>query len=176
MRKAFCFKGILACGFSGIKAEKTKECCSMAPLPRERGAIVLIFFFELLKKCRWNYYHSSPLPQGGFRSNTSNLRLGAVTFLQRFGKALNPHFHFHSCIIDGLFDEDGAFYPASFSKEGVQSVQEKIRTRVLRLFQRRGLLEGDWSVRYDGMGAQRFFSSCGCAHWSKWSKGVREAP
>lgn len=73
----------------------------------------------------------------------SNLRIGAVTFLQRFGKALNPHFHFHSCIIDGLFDEDGLFYPVSVSKEGIQCVQEKIRTRVLGLFQRRGLLEGD---------------------------------
>ncbi|MBX7066144.1 MAG: transposase [Parachlamydiales bacterium] len=29
-------------------------------------------------------------------------RLGAVTFIQRFGKALNPHFHFHSCVIDDL--------------------------------------------------------------------------
>ncbi len=38
-------------------------------------------------------------------------RLGAVTFIQRFGKALNPHFHFHSCVIDGVFDKKGKFYP-----------------------------------------------------------------
>ena len=37
---------------------------------------------------------NSSLPKG--------YRLGAVTFIQRFGKALNPHFHFHSCVIDGL--------------------------------------------------------------------------
>ncbi len=37
-------------------------------------------------------------------------RFGAVTFLQRFGSFLNLHFHFHSCVIDGLFDKEGNFY------------------------------------------------------------------
>ena len=36
-------------------------------------------------------------------------RLGAVSFVHRFGSALNRHVHLHCCIIDGLFDpgEDG---------------------------------------------------------------------
>jgi len=79
-------------------------------------------------------------------SNGSNLpggcRLGSVTFLQRFGKALNPHFHFHCCIIDGVFDKQGNFYPANFlSPDDIQSVQEQVRKRVVRLFQRRGPLD-----------------------------------
>ncbi len=28
---------------------------------------------------------------------------GAVSFLHRFGSSLNPHFHFHLCVTDGLF-------------------------------------------------------------------------
>ena len=30
-------------------------------------------------------------------------RLGAVSFVQRFGSALNAHVHFHCCVIDGVF-------------------------------------------------------------------------
>ena len=79
--------------------------------------------------------HSS-IPEG--------CRLGAVTFIQRFGKALNPHFHFHSCVIDGVFDKEGKFYPVdTLSIDEIQSVQERIRKRVLRLFRKKGLLDSD---------------------------------
>jgi len=78
----------------------------------------------------------TPIPEG--------CRLGAVTFIQRFGKALNSHFHFHSCIIDGLFDKEGQFYPiTNLSSDDIQSVQEHIRKRVLRLFRAKGLLDSD---------------------------------
>ncbi|MFM7184513.1 MAG: transposase [Planctomycetota bacterium] len=30
-------------------------------------------------------------------------RLGAVSFLHRFGSALNRHVHLHACVTDGLF-------------------------------------------------------------------------
>ncbi|HCJ83630.1 MAG TPA: hypothetical protein DHV52_04830 [Parachlamydiales bacterium] len=61
--------------------------------------------------------------------------MDSVTFLQRFGKALNPHFHFHCCIIDGVFDKEGNFYPANFlSPDDIQSVQEQVRKRVVKLF------------------------------------------
>ena len=30
-------------------------------------------------------------------------RLGAVAFIHRFGSALNPHLHFHCCVLDGVF-------------------------------------------------------------------------
>ena len=32
-----------------------------------------------------------------------NARLGALTFLHRFGSALNMHFHFHLVVLDGVF-------------------------------------------------------------------------
>ena len=33
-------------------------------------------------------------------------KLGAVTFIQRFGSSLNHHVHYHTCVIDGLFYTD----------------------------------------------------------------------
>jgi hypothetical protein len=30
--------------------------------------------------------------------------MGAVSFLHRFGSSLNPHFHYHVCVVDGLFE------------------------------------------------------------------------
>jgi len=33
-------------------------------------------------------------------------RLGAVSFVHRFGSALNDHVHFHCCVIDGVFEPD----------------------------------------------------------------------
>ena len=79
---------------------------------------------------------NSPIPEG--------CRLGAVTFIQRFGKALNLHFHFHSCIIDGVFDKEGKFSPVNaLTPEEIQSVQERIRKRVLRLFRKKGFLDSN---------------------------------
>ncbi|MBI3900609.1 MAG: transposase, partial [Chlamydiia bacterium] len=64
--------------------------------------------------------------------------------MQRFGKALNPHFHFHCCIIDGVFDKEGNFYQANLlSSEEIQSVQEQVRKRVVKLFHRKGILNSD---------------------------------
>jgi hypothetical protein len=36
-----------------------------------------------------------------------DVRLGAVSFLHRFGSALNPHPHFHLAVTDGLFAREG---------------------------------------------------------------------
>ncbi len=33
-------------------------------------------------------------------------RLVAVSFVHRFGSALNAHLHFHCCVIDGVFEPD----------------------------------------------------------------------
>ena len=37
------------------------------------------------------------------RSRCASGRLGAVSFVQRFGAALNAHVHFHCCVVDGVF-------------------------------------------------------------------------
>ena len=92
--------------------------------------------------------------------------IGAVAFIHRFGSSLNEHVHFHVCVVDGVFEEvagdvvagadtdtqaaaDGQsspskviFHPASAIDEiAVAQVQATLRTRILRAFVGRGLLE-----------------------------------
>lgn len=64
-------------------------------------------------------------------------RCGAVTFVQRFGSALNAHTHLHCCVTDGLFSLDAGgtlrFHPATdLDAPAVSAVQQRIRMRVLR--------------------------------------------
>ncbi|MGH7573621.1 MAG: transposase, partial [Longimicrobiales bacterium] len=73
-------------------------------------------------------------------------RLGAVSFPHRFGSALNPHFHFHVVVFDGLFGqaEDGTllFHEATrLNAEDIERTERAVQRRVLRLFVRRGLIE-----------------------------------
>jgi hypothetical protein len=67
-----------------------------------------------------------------------------VTFVHRFGSALNANLHFHCAIIDGVFsaqDEGVWFHEARWvSDEDIAAVQREVRAQVLRLFARRGLI------------------------------------
>jgi len=81
---------------------------------------------------------------------------GAVSFLHRFGSSLNPHFHYHLCVVDGFFEkvegeadqdspkptDDLRFHEATtLTHELLVGLQHTIRKRVLRHFRRHGLLE-----------------------------------
>jgi hypothetical protein len=73
-------------------------------------------------------------------------QLGAVSFLHRFGSALNAHFHFHVVLLDGVFSEgaDGSvtFHEAAHLSAGdVRHLERTLQRRVLRLFLRRGRLD-----------------------------------
>jgi hypothetical protein len=62
-----------------------------------------------------------------------------VSFVQRFGSALNAHVHFHCCVIDGVFavGEDGQVHfaeAAARTPEDLAAVQQQVRARVLRWF------------------------------------------
>jgi len=39
-----------------------------------------------------------------FPSAPAGASFGAVSFLHRFGSSLNPHFHHHLCVVDGIFE------------------------------------------------------------------------
>jgi len=82
--------------------------------------------------------------------------MGAVSFLHRFGSSLNPHFHFHLVVVDGLFEkvEDDMnqdptnpepilrFHKATaLTHELLEGLQQTVRKRVLRHMVRQGLLE-----------------------------------
>jgi hypothetical protein len=71
-------------------------------------------------------------------------RCGAVTFIQRFGDALNLNVHFHSLALDGVYDrsENGAlcFRPLSPPDDAeVERVARQVARRLARLLERRGL-------------------------------------
>jgi hypothetical protein len=72
---------------------------------------------------------------------------GAVTFVQRFGDALNLHVHFHAVSPDGVFTE-GEDGRAVFHKvpgptdEEVLQVCLRTRERVLRLLEKEGEFDG----------------------------------
>jgi len=88
---------------------------------------------------------------GNVPCEPSRCRLGAVSFLQRFGSTLNLHFHFHSCVMDGVFDREGNFYPVDYlSKEEIKGVEEAVRRRVTRFFIRKGILEEEEAARMLG--------------------------
>ncbi|MCP4869092.1 MAG: hypothetical protein GY898_10290, partial [Proteobacteria bacterium] len=76
-------------------------------------------------------------------------RLGAVSFVHRFGSALNEHLHFHCCVIDGVFepaqgdDETVRFRETVLTDADIQWVQARVRQRVLRWFARQGYLDKD---------------------------------
>lgn len=78
----------------------------------------------------------------------TDARLGAVSFLHRFGSGLNPHPHFHLAIADGLFvredGEDGGslhFHPAvGLDAERARALTPIVQRRILQLYVRRGLL------------------------------------
>ncbi len=73
-------------------------------------------------------------------------RLGALTFLHRFGSSLNRHFHYHLVVLDGVFSgaDDGRaqFHAASrLTTAHWLDLQRVVQRRVLRYFHTQGLLD-----------------------------------
>ena len=76
----------------------------------------------------------------------TDVRCGSVTFVQRFGSALNLHPHFHVLMQDGVYvgSEEGVapvFVPAPpLGDADVQRLVEIAAHRLVRLLQQRGIL------------------------------------
>jgi hypothetical protein len=86
--------------------------------------------------------------QGWYRKQCKALGIkecqgGSVTFAQRFGSALNLNPHFHSLVVDGIFNKKNAtFHEAPpLRDEDVKSIVETIAHRVIRLLERQGVLD-----------------------------------
>lgn len=80
-------------------------------------------------------------------------KTGAITFIQRFGSALNLNIHFHMLFLDGCYvlQEKGS---AIFHKVSAPTVQEltiltqKISVRIANYLERQGLLVSDMDSSY----------------------------
>ena len=118
---------------------------------------VLSLPFELRYRLAWDHelcravlavYTRAPLGFYRKRAKASGHRdgrTGTVTVIQRFGGALNLNVHFHTLAVGGVFirESDGLLRFVAGkapTDEEVEALLGVIRTRVLRLLVRRGLL------------------------------------
>jgi hypothetical protein len=109
-------------------------------LEREPRAVSAVLHI-LLRVIEAHLRESSP-------GASARARLGAVSFVHRFGASLNRHTHYHCCILDGAFEpgDDAAlrFLPAvAPTPQAIAAIAEQVRHRVLRWFARSGLLDAD---------------------------------
>ena len=95
-----------------------------------------------------------------------NAQCGAVTFIQRFGSALNPNVHFHVVVLDGVYacteeEEQPRFYPlCSPEKADVLKVATRVAMRTAALIE--GPEQSDLLEReLPGMSALYGASLCG---------------
>jgi hypothetical protein len=76
-------------------------------------------------------------------------RPGAVSFLHRFGSAMNRHVHLHACVTDGAFTQSSDGYSAKFfparpiTTADLATLTERVRRRVVRWFRMQRLLDAD---------------------------------
>jgi hypothetical protein len=87
---------------------------------------------------------------------TDSPRIGAVSFLHRFGSALNHHVHLHACVTDGVFartttsdqaavaDAGVAFLPCRpITPDDLAALTQRVRRRLIRWYKRRGFLDAE---------------------------------
>jgi hypothetical protein len=78
--------------------------------------------------------------------DAANAQIGAVSFIQHFGNALNVHPHFHILVADGIFSgagEDLLFHAAMLAPDDIADIQDCIQKRVLKFFGKRGWFDQD---------------------------------
>ena len=85
--------------------------------------------------------------RAGLSSLGRRAKGGAVTFVQRFGDALNLNVHFHLLALDGVYAEDDAGFlrfhtVGSPSDKEVLRIAGHISRRVEKLILRQGLMSG----------------------------------
>jgi hypothetical protein len=91
------------------------------------------------------FYKQSVREALGSDVGRSKMQTGSITVIQRFGSALNLNVHFHSLFLDGAYvtlpnGEIEFFELPPMTTQQVQSVLEKIQTRMIRHLQKHGLV------------------------------------
>jgi len=119
----------------------------LADRPRAVAALTRIFLDEIERLlCA-----AAGLPEAATTPSASRPRLGAVSFLHRFGSTLNHHVHLHVCATEGVFvpaadgagcDASPAFLPARpINQADLAALTERVRRRVIRWFRMQRLLD-----------------------------------
>ncbi len=89
-------------------------------------------------------------------------RLGGISFLHRFGSALNHHVHLHACVTDGVFvpaaDQAGCDAPPAFlpvrliTAADLAALTKRVRRRVIRWFRLARLLAAADMIAWENSG------------------------
>ena len=106
--------------------------------PEVASAVLAIFLRALRSALR----DASPGAPVALR----DVQLGAISFPQRFGSSLNPHYHYHVLALDGVISGDVErgvrFHEATgLEARDAEALARTVQLRVLRWFARRGLLD-----------------------------------
>ena len=119
----------------------------LADLPTAVAALTKIFLDEIERSLCAAAGVTSDAPASGCP------RLGGISFLHRFGSALNHHVHLRACVTDGVFvpaaadagpDAPPAFLPARpINQADLAALTERVRRRVIRWFRMQRLLDVD---------------------------------
>jgi len=88
--------------------------------------------------------------------NLPRTQCGAVTFVQRFGDALNLNVDFHSLVLDGVYAHEASgslrFHPLPPPDDAeVVRVARGIARQIVRLLERRGLADANGPVAEDAL-------------------------
>ena len=117
--------------------------CFLADRPEAVTALTTIFLGEIERLLR------EAVGLSGDENTTpaAQPRLGAVSFLHRFGSALNRHVHLHACVTDGVFASgpDGVAFLAArpISPADLTTLTERVRRRLVRWFRWRRLIDAE---------------------------------
>ena len=119
----------------------------LADRPRAVAALTKIFLDEIER----TLITASGVTAATDMPRAARPRLGGISFLHRFGSALNHHVHLHACVTDGVFmqpaaeagcDAPPAFLPARpITQADLAALTERVRRRVIRWFRRAGLID-----------------------------------
>jgi hypothetical protein len=96
------------------------------------------------------------IQQAGLTHRTA--KTGAVTFIQRFGSALNLNIHFHILFLDGVYvtrikSGQPVFRPVKApSKQELETLLHRISTRLARFLVKEGVLTQDLEHSYLDLG------------------------
>ena len=119
----------------------------LADRPRAVAAVTRIFLDEIER----TLITASGVTAAADTPSAARPRLGGISFLHRFGSALNHHVHLHACVTDGVFvpaaDEAGCDAPPAFiparpiTQADLAALTERVRRRVIRWFRLARLLD-----------------------------------
>ena len=119
----------------------------LADRPRAVAALTKIFLDEIER----TLITASGVTAATDMPRAARPRLGGISFLHRFGSALNRHVHLHACVTDGVFvpaaddaerDAPPAFLPARpINQADLAALTERVRRRVIRWFRMQRLLD-----------------------------------